>query len=60
MNYERVAGRIQQSMSKKLASTIAQYEADLALQAEEYETELETLREQLKEQDVELAEPNSE
>lgn len=39
MNYERIAAKFQQ----RLAETVARYEADLAIQADNYESQIEAL-----------------
>jgi len=47
VNYEKIAAKFQQ----RLAETVARYEADLAIQADQYETEIERLKAELESKD---------
>ncbi len=54
MNYERVAARLQQNMSNKLAQVVSQYEGDIAIMQEQYEEKLAELQAQLEGQQGEV------
>ena len=53
MNYERIAAKFQQ----RLAETVARYEADLAIQADNYESQIEALSARVQELEGDGAEP---
>lgn len=45
MNFERIAGKLQQ----RIAEQAARYEGDLAVQADQYETQIEQLQKRITE-----------